>query len=209
MIDKKIRNEILKRLSEHYDGASSALNFENPYQLLIATMLSAQSTDVQVNKVTPELFARYATPKALMLANIVDLERTIQSCGFYKTKAKNIKATAKILVEQYGSNVPNKLDLLVDMPGVGRKTASVVVSNAYDVPAIAVDTHVFRVSNRLGLADAKDVLKTEMQLRENIPEKDWKDAHHWILWHGRKLCKARNPLCDACFLNDICVYYNG
>ncbi len=103
--------------------------------------------------------------------------------------------------------VPDNIDALITLPGVGRKTASVVISNAYDVPAIAVDTHVFRVSNRLGLASAKDVYHTEMQLREAIPEQDWKDAHHWILWHGRKLCKARKPLCETCFLNDLCVYY--
>ena len=199
MADEQTRKEILKRLSAYYENAASALDFTNPFELLIATMLSAQSTDVQVNKATPALFMRYPTPRKLAAADIEDVERLVKSCGFYKTKAKNIVATAKILTEQYASEVPKDLDELTGMPGVGRKTASVVVSNAYDVPAIAVDTHVFRVSNRLGLAEAKDVYHTEMQLRANISKKDWKDAHHWILWHGRRFCKARKPLVRRLF----------
>ncbi len=209
MADKKTRKEILKRLSAYYKDASSALDFNNAFELLVATMLSAQSTDVQVNKATPALFKKYPTPEKLAAADIEDVERLVKSCGFYKTKAKNIVTTARILSQEYGAKVPNDLDALTGLPGVGRKTASVVVSNAYNVPAIAVDTHVFRVSNRLGLAQAKDVFKTEMQLRENIPMQDWKDAHHWILWHGRRFCKARNPLCEDCFLRDICAYYQG
>lgn len=204
----KANNTILKRLYEVYFDAKPALIFKNPFELLISTILSAQSTDKQVNKVTVLLFKNYPMPLDLMSADQLKVEDEIHSCGFFKTKAKNIIATSKILVEDYNSIVPKTIEELIKMPGVGRKTASVVISNAYDVPAIAVDTHVFRVSNRLGIANAKDVYQTEMQLRENIPKKDWKDAHHWILWHGRKYCKARKPLCEACFLNDLCVYYN-
>ena len=208
LMENKTRDEILKRLSEYYADAKPALIFSNAFELLIATLLSAQSTDVQVNKVTPALFERFGTPEALMQADLSEVESLIQSVGFYKTKAKHAIEAAAILVRDYAGIVPNSIEELIVLPGVGRKTASVVISNAYDVPAIAVDTHVFRVSNRLGLAQAKDVYNTEMQLREAIPERDWKDAHHWILWHGRKFCKARKPLCDACFLKDLCVYYS-
>jgi len=208
MEKEKLNKEILKRLNKVYFDAKPALKYKNPFELLIATMLSAQSTDKQVNKVTEELFKKYKKPEQLMAADLLQVEEEIRSCGFFKTKAKNIVATSKILTEDYNSIVPRTIEELIEMPGVGRKTASVVISNAYDVPAIAVDTHVFRVSNRLGLAEAKDVYNTEMQLRENIPEKDWKDAHHWILWHGRRFCKARKPLCETCFLNDLCIYYN-
>jgi len=206
-MDKINKEEILKRLSEYYAGAKPALNFSNAFELLIATILSAQSTDVQVNKVTGHLFKCFGTPEALMHADLSEVEVLIQSVGFYKTKARHITETARLLVKEYDGVVPDSIEELIKLPGVGRKTASVVISNAYNVPAIAVDTHVFRVSNRLGLAEATDVFKTEMQLRGAIPEKDWKDAHHWILWHGRKFCKARMPLCDTCFLNDLCVYY--
>ncbi len=194
-------------MSAYYAGAKPALVFSNAFELLVATMLSAQSTDVQVNKVTGALFKRFGTPEKLMCADLGEVERLIQSVGFYKTKARHLVDAAAILFKEYGGVVPDSIEELIKLPGVGRKTASVVISNAYDVPAIAVDTHVFRVSNRLGLADAKDVYHTEMQLRAAVPEQDWKDAHHWILWHGRKFCKARKPLCGACFLNDLCVYY--
>ncbi len=208
-MNKKRNDEILKILQREYFDSKPALIFSNAYELLIATILSAQSTDVQVNKVTAVLFKYYDTPEKLMMADELEVQDIIKSCSFYKTKGKNIIATAKMLVEQYDGVVPKTIEEIIKMPGAGRKTASVVISNAYDIPAIAVDTHVFRVSNRLGLADAKDVLKTEMQLRENIPMADWKDAHHWILWHGRKYCKARKPLCQTCFLSELCPYYRG
>jgi len=208
-MDKKRNDQILKLLQTEYFDAKPALEFRSPFELLIATILSAQSTDVQVNKVTRVLFIEHGTAEKLMAADEVDIQNIIRTVGFYKTKAKNIINTAKMLVMDFNSIVPDTIEQIIKMPGAGRKTASVVISNAYDVPAIAVDTHVFRVSNRLGLAKAPDVLKTEMQLRENIPMKDWKDAHHWILWHGRKYCKARKPLCDTCFLNHICPYYRG
>ena len=207
-MDKKRNDQILKLLQTEYFDAKPALEFKSPFELLIATILSAQSTDVQVNKVTKVLFLDYNTPQSLMMADEEKIQKIIRSCGFYNTKTRNIIATSRIVAQKHGGVVPKTIEELIKLPGVGRKTASVVISNAYDIPAIAVDTHVFRVSNRLGLANAKDVYKTEMQLRENIPEKNWKDAHHWILWHGRKYCKARKPLCETCFLNGLCVYYD-
>jgi len=208
-MDKNRNEEILRILQEEYFDSKPALVFTSPFELLIATILSAQSTDVQVNKVTGVLFKEYNTAEKLMVADELEIQRIIKSCGFYKTKAKNIIGTAKMLFEKFDGVVPKTIEQIIQMPGAGRKTASVVISNAYDVPAIAVDTHVFRVSNRLGLASANNVYDTEMQLRENIPMENWKDAHHWILWHGRKYCKARKPLCDSCFLAHICPYVRG
>ncbi|MGI5849184.1 MAG: endonuclease III [Christensenellales bacterium] len=200
--------EILTRLKENYLGARSGLKFGNAFELLISTILSAQTTDRQVNAVTKTLFKNY--PDALSFLDLDEqkLGEMIKSCGFYKTKAKNIIKTCKSLVEQYGGQVPCTMDELVGLAGVGRKTASVVLSNAFGIPAIAVDTHVFRVSNRLGLADAKDVSKTEKQLMHAIPKDKWSDAHHWLIWHGRSICRARKPRCDVCFLRDVCKSAN-
>lgn len=207
MFDKERINNILKLLEEHYYGAKAELKFENPFQLLIATILSAQCTDKQVNKVTPNLFAKYKEPKDFVKLSVEELGNDIRSCGFYKTKSRNIIETCKILVEKYGGQVPTKLDLLRELPGVGRKTANVVGSNAFGIDAIAVDTHVFRVSNRLGLAKANSVEETENQLMENIPKNKWSEAHHWLIHHGRKICIARKPKCDECFLNEYCIYF--
>ncbi len=203
MEDKK---EILKRLEQQYLGARPALHFRNAYELLIATMLSAQTTDKQVNAVTEALFEKAPDAAAMLRLSQNELEGYIKSCGFYHTKAQNLLAACRILVERYGGDVPQTMEELTTLPGVGRKTANVVLSNAFGVPGIAVDTHVFRVSNRLGLAAAKDVLETEMQLMKNIPEEKWSDAHHWLIWHGRKVCTARKPACGACFLYDICPW---
>ena len=167
-------------------------------------MLAAQCTDKQVNKVTAVLYPLYSTPEQFSRLTVEELEPYIHSCGFFHSKAKNIIAMSKILVEKYGGEVPADRDLLTTLPGVGRKTANVVVSNAFGIPAIAVDTHVFRVTNRMGLADADDVLKTEQQLMEHIPEKDWSDAHHWLIYHGRLICDARKPKCAECCVADVC-----
>jgi endonuclease-3 len=207
MIDNERINNILELLEKHYYGAKSELKFENPFQLLIATILSAQCTDKQVNKVTPKLFAKYKGPEDLANLTPEELEKEIKSCGFYRTKSRNIIKTCQILVEKYGGQVPSQLDLLQKLPGVGRKTANVVASNAFGVDAIAVDTHVFRVSNRLGLAKANSVEETEKQLMQNIPKEKWSEAHHWLIHHGRKICIARNPKCDKCFLNQYCFYF--
>ena len=199
------QKEILLRLKEFYKNIGTALRFHNPYELLVATMLSAQSTDKQVNKVTSKLFDKYPAVEDIALLTDEQLAEEIKSIGLYKNKSKNIIATSKILLEQFDGQVPDNLDDLIKLPGVGRKTANVVLSNAFGVPALAVDTHVFRVANRLKLAQAKDVIETEKQLMALIPQEDWSKAHHWLIWHGRLFCKARKPSCEKCTLNDICL----
>jgi len=197
--------QVLARLKEFYKEVGTALRFSNPLELLIATMLSAQATDKQVNKVTLDLFKKYTSAKDFAVVSAEELGEDIKSIGLYKNKSKNIVATCKILVEQYDGEVPCDREKLESLPGVGRKTANVVLSNGFHVPALAVDTHIFRVSHRLGLAKGKDVLKTEQELMALIPEEDWSKAHHWLIWHGRLFCKARNPLCERCMLEDICI----
>lgn len=208
MSDKAHCNKILGLLSEAHPDAAPQLNFSNPFELLIATMLSAQCTDNQVNKCTKQLFID--RPDAHSMAAMTEDELTsyIKPCGLYKTKCKNILATCRILTESYGGGVPKTLEELTALPGVGRKTANVVMSNAFGTPAIAVDTHVARVSVRLGLADGKDVLKIEKQLMENIPRESWSIAHHWLIFHGRRVCAARNPRCTECTLSAVCREYN-
>jgi endonuclease-3 len=199
--------EILRILEENYTTAGTELDYTNPFELLIATILAAQCTDKQVNKVTPGLFAKYPGPEEMVTLTEEELGAIVHSCGFYKTKSRNILQTCRILLADYGGQVPDDMESLVKLPGVGRKTANVVMSNAFGKDAIAVDTHVFRVSNRLGLANAKDVLNTEKQLMENIPKNKWSEAHHWLIHHGRRICKARKPDCPNCFLNHVCKYY--
>jgi len=200
------KKAILAELKRLYPDAGPELNFSNPYETLVATMLSAQCTDKQVNKVTPAVFARYPDAAAMAAAPVEELFPMVKSCGF-KSKASNIIAACKILVEKHGGEVPGSMEELTALPGVGRKTANVVMANAFKVPAIAVDTHVFRVSNRLGLVEADDVLNTEKQLMRVIPKADWCDAHHWLIWHGRRVCSARSPKCEACPLSAQCKDY--
>lgn len=206
---KKARAEriahILDTLAETYPDAGPQLDYTSPFELLIATILSAQCTDKQVNKTTKVLFPIYGTPAQFAALTEAELEPYIKTCGLFKTKGKNIIATSRILVEQYGGEVPADMEALTALPGVGRKTANVVLSNAFKQPAIAVDTHVFRVSNRLGLASAKDVLHTEQQLMENIPRDKWSIAHHWLIFHGRQVCAARNPACERCTVAAYCL----
>ena len=202
-------DSILCELERLYPDAKPALHFQNPYQLLVAVILSAQCTDVKVNAVTPALFAAYPDAHALAKADPLDVEGYIRTCGLYHNKAKNLVATASVLVDQYGGEVPADHEKLTQLPGVGRKTANVVMSCAFGADAIAVDTHVFRVSNRLGLADANDVLKTEQQLMQNIPKHKWSLAHHWIIFHGRRVCAARKPDCENCTLRTWCEYACG
>ena len=189
------------------DVDHSMLDFTTPFELLVATILSAQATDVSVNKVTKEMFKEANTPEDFANMDIKKLENYIRSIGIYRNKAKNIQAASKILINDYNSIVPKDKKELQKLPGVGRKTANVVVSNAYGIPAIAVDPHVFRVSNRIGLANANNVDKTEDQLEKNIDQSRWTKTHHQIITHGRALCKARNPLCEECQLNKLCEYY--
>lgn len=200
------KKEALKALRRAYPDAGPQLRFSSPFELLIATMLSAQCTDKQVNKVTEKLFPVYNTPEALAALTEEELTPYIRSCGFYKTKGKHIIETSRLLMERYGGELPKDRDALTEFPGVGRKTANVVVSNAFGIPAIAVDTHVFRVANRIGLTKAKDVLGTEEQLMQVIPKEDWTDAHHWLIFHGRRVCVARKPKCSDCTVREYCLY---
>ena len=207
-VTKQIKQEMLQRFQDQYGIMKPALHYTSPFELMIAVILSAQCTDERVNKVTAEMFPAYNTPEKILTLGLEGLEEKIRTCGLYHSKAKNILANCAILCEQYHGEVPHTFDELVKLPGVGRKTANVLVSILYDTPAIAVDTHVFRVSNRLGLAEADNVLDTEMQLRRAIPRVDWSAAHHWLIFHGRRVCSARNPKCDTCPLKDLCKDYH-
>lgn len=201
-------SEALRLLAAQHPDARPELDFTNPYELLIATVLSAQCTDKQVNKVTPALFAAYPTPADMAKAEPEEIEPFIRSCGFYHNKAKNIVLACRDIAEKFNGAVPDTRAEMESLAGVGRKTANVVLSNAFGVPAIAVDTHVFRVSNRIGLASASNVEETERQLMQNIPEEQWSIAHHWLIFHGRRVCKAQNPKCGECMLSALCVYHN-
>ncbi len=207
MLDKKDIDNVLEILLKLYPDAKAELNFSNPFELLIATILSAQCTDVQVNKTTAVLFNELKTPNDYVKLTVEELGEKIKKCGFYNTKSKNILGTCNILIEKYQGEVPDNIDDLMELPGVGRKTANVVVSNAFGTPAIAVDTHVFRVSNRIGLASSDNVLDTEKDLMENIDRKLWSKAHHLLIFHGRRICKARKPLCEKCPLTLYCLYF--
>lgn len=202
------KTAILAGLRAQYPDAGPELHFSNPYETLVAVMLSAQCTDKQVNKVTPALFERYQTVEDMAAATVEEVYPMVKSCGF-KSKADHIVEACRLIMERHGGRVPGDMEALTALPGVGRKTANVVLANAFGVPTIAVDTHVFRVSNRLGLADAKDVEHTEEQLQKAIPQKDWIAAHHWLILHGRRVCHARNPACDACALRNLCKAANA
>ncbi len=201
---KKRARQIVKLLAKQYPAARCALNYESPLQLLIATILSAQCTDVRVNMVTPALFARYPDTKAFASANPRELETAIQSTGFFRNKARNIIACCKVLIEKYGGRVPSTMEELVELPGIGRKTANVVLGNAFGVPGITVDTHVRRVSRRLGLTKQQDPEKIERDLMVLIPRKEWTDFSHRMILHGRQVCVARKPRCPSCILNKVC-----
>lgn len=195
--------EILARLRRMYPDARPELHFSNPYETLVATMLSAQSTDKQVNKVTPKVFADFPTVEAMAAVTPEILLPYVRSCGF-QSKAANIVQAARDIVDRFGGKVPGTREELTSLRGVGRKTANVVLANAFGVPAMAVDTHVFCVSNRLGLAHATTVEKTEEQLMKAIPRQQWNEAHHWLIFHGRRVCKAQRPRCLECALLDVC-----
>ncbi len=198
--------EVLEALAAQHPDAKPELDFTSPYELLIATILSAQCTDKQVNKVTPALFADFPTPAAMAMAEPEQIEPYIRSCGFYHNKAKNIVLACRDIVEKFGGEVPGSREGLESLAGVGRKTANVVLSNAFGGDAIAVDTHVFRVSNRLGLAHASNVEQTERDLMQHIPQDKWSIAHHWLIFHGRRVCKAQKPNCAACMAAELCEH---
>ena len=207
MLTKAQKTEALAILAETYPNAKPALAFHTPFELLVATILSAQSTDVMVNLCTRELFPVANTPEQIAAMTEEELFPYIRRCGFFNTKGRHILETARILVTKFGGEVPADLELLQTLPGVGRKTANVVASNAFGIPAIAVDTHVFRVSNRIGLTNAKNVEKTEEQLQKAIPREQWSQAHHWLIFHGRQICAARKPKCEICPLSGLCAFY--
>lgn len=198
--------KILDILASLYPYAKCELLYRNPFELLIATILSAQATDKKVNEVTPHLFKKYKKAEDFLHLSPKDIEREIRQIGLYKSKSKNILETCKILFNQYNGEIPKDREALESLPGVGRKTANVVLSNAFGIPAIAVDTHVFRVSNRLGLAKSDKILETEYQLMKRIPQELWSNAHHWLIWHGRRVCSARNPKCEICPLRPYCNF---
>ena len=200
-MNRKQKEQILAKLEALYPEAKAELRFSNPYEMLVATMLSAQCTDKQVNRVTPAVFARYPDAAAMAEAAEEELYPMVKSCGF-KSKAGNIIAACRIIRDEHGGEVPRTREELTRLPGVGRKTANVVLSNAFGIPAFAVDTHVFRVSNRLGLCRADTVEETEKQMTALIPEEKWGQAHHWLIWHGRRVCKAQRPLCESCGLRE-------
>jgi endonuclease-3 len=197
--------EIYDRLAEHYPDAKCALDFRTPYQLLVATILSAQCTDKRVNMVTPALFKRYRTPAAMADANPEELEEMIRSTGFYRNKTKSLLGMSRALVERHRGRVPDQLDALVKLPGVGRKTANVVLGNAFDLnEGVVVDTHVARLSQRLGFTRQTDPVKIEADLMRLFPSERWTMLAHLLIEHGRRICVARKPKCENCFLNDVC-----
>jgi endonuclease-3 len=198
-------NDIVVRLKQMYPKAKCALDFSNAFELLIATILSAQSTDVRVNIVTKSLFRKYPNPQSFASANQVEMERDVKQTGFFRNKAKAVIAASKAIVERHGGEVPRTMDELTALPGVGRKTANVVLSNAYKIAVgIVVDTHVTRVSARLGLTASDDAVKIEQDLIKLIPQKEWTNFSHRIIAHGRTICIARKPNCAQCALNELC-----
>lgn len=196
--------KMLSLLAAAYPDAKPALHFRNAFELLIAVLLSAQCTDERVNIVTEELFQHAPNPEAMIALGEDRIREIIKSCGLYKNKAKNIAALSRILAEQYHGQVPRERSALESLPGIGRKSANVVMSVAFGIPALAVDTHVFRVSRRMGFSSGKDVRKVENDLMALIPEKDWAAAHHWLIFHGRRCCKAQKPLCGSCPVGELC-----
>lgn len=208
MVKDKDISEILDILEQSYPDAECALHHKNVFQLIVAVALSAQTTDKSVNQVTPALFERYPDADALAEADVEEVSEYIKRIGMYRTKAKNIVAMAQKLCADFGGQVPDNYDDLISLPGVGRKTANVVLSVGFGQQRIAVDTHVFRVANRIGLVHEKDVLKTELALMDRIPEERWSRTHHSLIFHGRQCCDARKPKCDVCPIVAYCEYVN-
>ena len=201
--------DIINRVDELYVNPKCELEFNSNYELLVAVILSAQCTDKRVNLVTKELFKEYNTPFIMITLSQEELEHKIRSCGFFHNKAKHILEASHDIVDRFGGEVPKEKKDLLSLAGVGEKTANVVVSMAFKTPAIAVDTHVFRVSNRLGLANSKDVFKTQKQLEKTIPKDKWIKFHYALVLHGRYVCKSQRPNCNECGLKDLCKYYKN
>ena len=208
-LDKNQIIEFVNILKDTYPDATCSLDFTTPFEMVVSVMLSAQCTDERVNKTTPALFAKYSTPQDFANMDIEELENFIHPCGFYKNKAKNIKATAQIIATKYNGKVPETMEELMSLPGVGRKTANVVMLEAFNKPqGIAVDTHCKRISNKIGFSNEKEPEKIEQDLLKIIPSKYYKDMNHILIWHGRNTCVARNPKCEVCPINKYCKEYS-
>ena len=204
---KKIEKEqALAELASLYPDAKPALHYTTPYELLVAVVLSAQCTDERVNIVTAKLFEKYNTPETMVTLSQKELEKYIFSCGFYRMKAEHILSASRDILEKFGGEVPGTVEELMTLAGVGKKTANVVYSVAFGGQAIAVDTHVFRVSNRLGLAKGKTPLEVEENLYKVVPKENWSKAHHWMIYHGRRVCHSQKPACDTCTLSHLCDF---
>ena len=204
IVDKKAA---LAELQNLYPDAKPALHYTTTYELLVAVILSAQCTDERVNIVTAKLFENYSTPEAMVTLSQQELEKYIFSCGFYRMKAEHILSASRDILDKFGGEVPNTIEDLMSLAGVGKKTANVVYSVAFGGAAIAVDTHVFRVSNRLGLAKGKTPFEVEAGLNKAIPKADWSKAHHWLIYHGRRVCHSQKPNCESCTLSELCDFY--
>ena len=205
-MNPRTRTTLFKRLKKHIPEPTTELEYASHFELLVAVILSAQATDVSVNKATDKLFAVANTPAAMVELGVRGLTPYIKSIGLFNSKAKNVVATARILMDQYDGEVPDSREALQALPGVGRKTANVILNTAFGQPAIAVDTHIFRVSNRTGLAPGKTPLAVEQELEQVVPDRFKLNAHHWLILHGRYTCLARKPLCSECVINDLCEY---
>ena len=205
-MNKEKRYEIFRRLREDNPHPTTELKFSTPFELLVAVTLSAQATDVGVNKATDKLFPVANTPEAIYALGVDGLSEYIKTIGLYNSKARNVIAACKILIEEHDSQVPQTREALEALPGVGRKTANVVLNTAFGQPTMAVDTHIFRVSNRTGIAPGKNVLEVEKKILKHVPKEFLVDAHHWLILHGRYVCKARTPQCGSCRIEDLCDY---
>ena len=203
---KMDKEKALAELASLYPDAKPALNYTTPYELLVAVVLSAQCTDERVNIVTAKLFEKYNTPEAMVTLSQKELEKYIFSCGFYRMKAEHILSASHDILDKFGGEVPGTIEELMSLAGVGKKTANVIYAVAFGGAAIAVDTHVFRVSNRLGLAKGKTPLEVEEGLCKVIPKKDWSKAHHWMIYHGRRVCHSQKPACETCTLSALCDF---
>ena len=206
--DKKVRAKSIYRiLSKNYPNVRCELDYKNPYQLLVATVLSAQCTDKRVNQTTPALFKKYPNPKKMAKADLKDIQRLVKSTGFFRAKAKNIKSLSNKIMEEFDGDVPSNLDDLITLPGVGRKTANVVLGHAFGIPGITVDTHFGRLSRRFGWSKQNDPVKVEFEVGDLIAEKEWTNLSQRMIWHGRRVCHARKPACGACPLAKLCPSY--
>ena len=206
--EKKVRAKVIYRqLSKSYPNVRCELDYKNAFQLLVATVLSAQCTDKRVNQTTPALFKKYPNPQKMAKADLKDIQNLVKSTGFFRAKAKNIKGLSNIIVEQFDGNVPSNLEDLITLPGVGRKTANVVLGHAFGIPGITVDTHFGRLSRRFGWSKQNNPVKVEFEVGELIPEKEWTNLSQRMIWHGRRVCHSRKPACGACALAKLCPSY--